>query len=47
MFIKYEDVCNQCQTPFTLFVDDSLTEDEPSFCPFCGVAMAIEEEEED
>lgn len=44
-YIKYQTECNECDTPYTVFVLDKI-EEEPLFCPFCGAALLEENEDE-
>lgn len=39
--------CTNCDVEFELDYDDSVIEEEPTFCPFCGDIEITEEESQD
>lgn len=45
-YIKYEFACHECDNDITIFLKDDV-EDEPTFCPVCGVAIRSNEPVED
>lgn len=36
--------CDSCDNNFAIDYDDSFTEEDPQYCPFCGDADGLEEE---
>ena len=38
-------ICESCDSEFTLNYDDLVCEDAPSYCPFCGDYLDVDEDD--
>lgn len=45
--IKLQHECSACSSEFAIQYDEMKTETDPSYCPFCGEYLILEQEDFD